>query len=302
VPTREVRDSADLCVKDVFAQALPTIKEIDNMTKFRGRPGLGLILGLVLAFTAQTSHAGLLEIDLTVNGVAIAPLTATGPFDISGDPTGNTFSANILALNSLVAGFNLKFSGLAANSNNSGNLSNAYLIQSATASLIDPNGPAVTFTAMAFQTDFQLPVGANGQMTSSSSGTFTNAPPGNSQSFQSYFDPTNNPLGNILPPAIPSGSLTFLAPGIPSPQGGFLPASFGADAPSTPLGTVVAPYSIVNVATVTITGTGIDQYTGSTYIYATVIPEPASVVMVMSALPIAFGLLRRYRRNVKSFA
>jgi len=264
------------------------------MTKFSGYHRLGLALGLILALSAQTASAGTLEVDLTV-GAQFIPILDDGPLDTNTvDP--NTITVNTQALNALlVAGShgNLTFSSLGVNSNNPGAPTGATLIQDGTALV---SAGTVTFSLVAFQTDFFIPSGNNGTMQSSASTTFTKTSTGDNTMFTSYFSGDNS---GTVATGLASPTLAFLAPNTNTNM------SYSDDAPVTPLGTISGPYGIVNQFTVTLSGStskvGKDQFTGSTVINATpVVPEPASVVMMMSAFPIAFGLVRRYRRRVKT--
>lgn len=263
------------------------------MTKFCGYHRLGLALSLMLALSAQTASAGTLEVDLTVGSTVIQILKG-GIYDTADPLDLNTITVNTNQLNAdlLAAGHgNLTFTSLGVNTNNPGDPTGATLIQDGTALV---TSGTVSFTLVAFQTDFFIPSG-DGIMASSAGGTFTKTSTGDGTSFTSYFSGDNS---GTVATGIPSPTLAFAAPNTN------LNSSYSADAPNTPLGTIAGPYGIVNQFSVTLSGSaskvGKDQFTGSTVILATAVPEPASVVTMMSAFPIAFGLVRRYRRRVKT--
>lgn len=266
------------------------------MKKFSRRHGLGLALGLVLALAAQTSYAGSVTIDLTVsNGVDTSNFVITlgSGFDAPGTDA-NNLSADLGIVNSLLAANNLgnvHFTSLGASSNNPGDSISAFIAQNGQVNL-DPGSGSVTITAVAFQTDFTLPMGTVGLLQNSSSSTFSNTAAGNSQTFQSFFDASNTgALGT------PSPTLSFNYGNLANKT-----LSQSDTSPLTNVGPITNPYAIVDQLTLTLTAApgqrATVSYGGSSII--TAIPEPASAVMMISALPIAFGLLRRYRRGVKT--
>jgi hypothetical protein len=260
------------------------------MTKICRFHRLGLALGLMFALSAQTASAGTLEIDLTV-GATVINILKGGIYDVADPLDLNTITVNTNQLNAdlLAAGHgNLTFTDLGVNSNNPGDPTGATLIQTGTALV---SSGTVTFSLVAFQTDYFIPSGSNATMESSAGGTFTKTSTGNQTLFTSYFSGDNS---GTVATGTPSPTLSFLAPNTNGNAG------YGDTAAITPLGSIAGPYGVVNQINVTLTGStgkvGKDQFTGSTVIFATAIPEPASAVMMMSAFPIAFGLIRRYRR------
>lgn len=264
------------------------------MTKLNGRIRLALALSVALFASAKSANAGLLQMNLTVGGSTFV-ISEDGPFDIATEP--NTITVNTSALNTALAaaGFgNLSFSGLEATSNNPGDAVSATVGISGNAQV---SSGTVDFSIVTFQTDFVLPVGPAGLLDNSSSVTFSNVGSGSANTFQSYFDPTNTgaPISGSM---IASPVLTFVAPG------GVGQNSQSGNSPLTGLGTISAPFALVNQLNVTLSGTanqvGEDRFTAGTTV--TAIPEPASVVMMMSALPIAFGLVRSFRRGTKTIA
>lgn len=267
------------------------------MKKFSRRHGFGLALGLVLALVAQTSYAGSVTIDLTVsNGSDTSNFVITlgSGFDAPGSDANNLF-ADLGVVNSLLAANNLgnvHFTSLGASSNNPGDSVSAFIAQNGQVNL-DPGSGSVTITAVAYQTDFTAPTGAEGKLQNSSSSTFANTAAGDSQTFQSFFDQTNTgALGT------PSPTLSFNYGNLANST-----LSQSDTSPITNVGPITSPYAIVSQLTLTLTAEPGQRATvsyGGSSIITAAIPEPASAVMMVSALPIAFGLLRRYRRVVKS--
>jgi hypothetical protein len=264
------------------------------MTERKSIYRLGLALSFVFALTAQTSRAGSVEVDLTVTqgaNTATFQIFAGSGIDAPGS-TPNNLSADVTIINSVLATFGLgdvTFSSLGANSNNPGTF--LALINQNALFTVAANSAPVTVSAISFQTDFLSPTGGTGSLQSSSSGTFSNSTPTSVQSFQSWFDQTN--LGAMT---TPSAVLNF---GYNSPAN----LSQSGTAPVTLVSNVVSPYALVNEINLTVgTATSLTgvSYGGTTILTVTAIPEPSSVLMTMSALPIAFVFVRRFRRGVKS--
>lgn len=275
------------------------------MMKPFGRLGLSLALGLALALSAQTAKAGNLQIDLNIAGFAGGTISifAGSGFETpnsnpADDPT--LLSVNTSALNDYLKLFgltNVTFNSLSASSNNPGAADQAFITQNGNVTLTAGSG-SVSFSVLAYNTGFTAPTGNAGVLNSSSSATFTNVgtSSGDSATFQSWYNPNND--DSTAAPSVPSPSLAFLASSQTKN-----PFSFSGDAAPTNVGLVTSPYSLLNQSDVTITAAAGKPaptiiFGGSTVL--TVIPEPASVVMTMSALPIVFSLIRRYRRGAKT--
>jgi len=261
-----------------------------------------LALGVLIALATSTARAGLLEIDLTLQGGAVIPIVKGGPLDTANpaDPDAITVNTNLLNLAIAAAGApQLTFSALGASSNNPGVSTGANLTQTGTATLSQGSGP-YTFTVDAFQSDFNTPVG-NGSLQSSASHTFTNTAAGDTQTFQSWFDQTNTNAKTTPSPLIAFVSPSLNGSGPPNTDSG------GTTAALTPLGAINANYSLVNETVVTITASPgatsspIDQFQGSTVVTATAVPEPTSFVAMFTALPLIV-FWRRHRRRLRSMA
>jgi len=205
--------------KVLSAQALLTHKETDNMMKFRGRPGLGLALGLVLALAAQTSNAGSLQIDLTITGLPTISIFAGSGFEVPNinpalDET--VLTVDTAVLNDFLAlnGFaNITFSSYGASSNIPGAATSSFVTQNGTVNLAAGSG-AVTFTSLAYGTGFLIPPtpAGNGTLHSSSQVGLTNTAVGDGLTFQSWYNPNND--DSTLPPSVPSPSLAFVSPNL----------------------------------------------------------------------------------------
>jgi hypothetical protein len=243
---------------------------------------MGVACGLgMLALTAIEARAGSLEMLVTETGGPTIPITDNGALDT--DPTVGVINVNTTLLNlSLV---NYQFTAMGSNSNSPGSSVNGFLSQSATAQLLI--GGTGSVTVLASDVDYSLPTGLTRTMNSSASNTFTNATAGNTDAFRSWFN----------------GSNTLAAKETPSPLLNLVssaanPNSQGANAADTPV-SLTNPYGLTNEKVITLTGGSVgglaqDQYTGSTTVRASVIPEPASMALLLTALPVTlFGAMRR---------
>jgi len=227
------------------------------------------------------ARAGSLELVVTETGSPAIPILDNGVLDT--DLTVGVINVNTTLLNlSLV---NYQFVGLGSNSNSPGTEANGFLSQSGTAQLL--TGGTGSITVLASDIDFSHPSVAPGSMQSSASNTFTNATAGNTDTFGSWFN----------------GSNTLAAKETPSPIVNLVstatnPNSGSGDAAPTPVALNI-PYGLTNEKVVTLTGgapgaLAQDQYTGSTTITGSIIPEPSSMALMLAALPVwIFGVMRR---------
>lgn len=269
------------------------------MTKRSGYYRLGLTLSFLFALTAQTSQAAsIFQIELIVAGGPDIVFDQSNPFNTSLDA--NTISIDKDALNNLLSSAflitNLKFTNnLTATINSPGDPSGATLTQTDTAQV---TSGTVSFSLIATGNDFIVPSGA-AVLENSLGGTFTKTSTGNSSAMTSYFDQLN---GANLPGSIVTPIQAYLAPNTNGPS------AYGNPIPTSVTNFSASPfYALTSRIDVTLSGStgpngkvGVNQFVGSTTLSASAVPEPASVVMTLSALPIAFGLIRRYRRGVKT--
>jgi len=266
------------------------------MTTLSRRNQLGLALSFILALTAQSASAGPIRIDLVINGGPTISITKGSLLDSSDPFNDDIITANTALLNPIIAGTGLQFSILGGASNNPGD-TQARLDQAASAFLLSSFG-TVSFTTTIVQNDFSSPVG-NGVLQSTLATQFANTPTSSSQALTSYFDQSNSNTGAT---GTPSGPIGFSSPNLTVPPNNLF--SDGVTAPNVPLGSISALYALSNSMDVTLSsggsGTPTTGYRGSTIVTAAAVPEPSSVVMVMSVLPLAFGLLRRSRKHAGS--
>ncbi|ODU01599.1 MAG: hypothetical protein ABS79_01410 [Planctomycetes bacterium SCN 63-9] len=239
---------------------------------------LALIAGLTFA-SASSASAGTLQIDLDI-GIDTFSILDNGSFDT--DLTPNVIVVDVSQFNGFIAGFgytDLTFKSLSANSNNPGANSGASIKINSDA--VAALNAAVQFTLTTFQTGFIIPTGI-GNLASSAGGSWTQTDTNDSATFQSAFQ---NTLFTTKPTSV-------------SPDTGGFTASYNSSSPLLPLGIVTAPFSLWNQTTITISSTADleaeNQFTGTTVLRAVAIPEPSSVIMMLSAVP-AVMALRRFR-------
>jgi hypothetical protein len=239
----------------------------------------------VLALTAAEARATSLTLTVTESsgGATVSILDNTA---LDSNPTVGVIDVLTSGLNPLLS--NYLFTALGATSNAPGNSTQAMLAQDGTARLIAGVGTG-SISITASDVDYNLPSGPGGFLRSSASDTYTNAPTGDSHAFTSWFNPSNA----LNARDVPSPTVTLLAVDPPYPN------SHSGDATPTPV-TLTTPYGLTSTAVLTLTGgtPGLPaqiQYTGSTTISA--IPEPASLALMLTAVPVTlFGALRRPRR------
>jgi len=242
------------------------------------------LIGLVcLCLAASDVRAGTLIINIT-DGTTSYDIFDQIPPDVNFNL--NQIEADPTTL--LFADFNIV--GLTASSNNPGanNPEGATLSLGGHVQRITGGGPA-TLTITAYQTDYTLPSGPIATLISGTSSTFSNVPGGSTQTFQSWYNPTS--------PATPPAPFGIPAPLIVLPIAGT--NGLGGN---TSLGGLPgsSSFSLTNQIVLTLGGaTGTTRpdvvFGGTTQVLA--IPEPSSVILLGTFLPIGVVLLRRFRRN-----
>jgi len=246
-------------------------------------PLMGLVCALgLIGLTVSEARAASLTITVTESsGGGTETIADNSALDTN--PAVGIINVNTDLLNGSLN--NYTFAALGATSNAPGTALQANLTQ--TGQVLFRSGAAGSVTVLVSDIDYNLPTGLPGTLNSSASNTYTNAPNGNSQAFTSWFNPSNTLNGQETA----SPTVTLLAASPPNPN------SHSGDAGPTSLGTLGSPYGLTNSSTFTLTGGTSSvpsqvQFTGSTTV--TAIPEPASLALMLSAVPVTlFGALRR---------
>lgn len=253
----------------------------------RKRLLMGVACGLgMLALASGQVRAGTLEI-VIAEGATSFDILDNGPLDV------NTATNAITALTPALIFPDFKVVGLNASTNNPGadNPTGATLTLSAEIQRTTA-GAAASISITVTDEDYTLPAGSK-LLSSTASGSFTNVPKGDSQTFTSWFNPSNTALAKDPPP---SGPLTFLSTGtnINSSQG---------TTPFIPVG-AAGTYGLTNETVLTMSGapTGVTPditLTGSTQVLG--VPEPASIAIMLPALPVVImGWLRHRKARATS--
>lgn len=274
---------------------------------------LSALAGLAAFAAAPSASRADIFLDIVVNGTSITgQFSPGGAFDgpgtgLSDDGSQFTFDVDVSAINAALTGLGLpvRFNSLSAVSNYptpAGSSAMAFLTVTGNVSYTSDMGSA-TVEIFASANDYLFPPDLfGGTLGSTASATFTAASlvPLNSDTFQSYYDPTNTVYTGPPPPpgsAIASPSIV-------------LATTTGNDSKSdtaapTGVGVLQYPYSLSNVTTLVVgPGTNIGGgrvtaaqigFSGSTTITG-VIPEPGSMVLLGLGLP-AVALARAWRRR-----
>jgi hypothetical protein len=241
----------------------------------------------LLAAHATNARAGSLELLVTESGGPTIPILDGSVFDLS-PPGDGVITVDTSLLNLLLVNF--KFSDLSALSNSLMGGTTASLSQTGTAQLLF-GAPASTITVTATDVDYSAPSGVVATLKNSTSNTFTHTDSGNTQTFQSWYNPSN-----FLGATDVASSLLKLT------STGTAPNSHGLDSPST-LSPSKVPFGLTDTAIISLSGgtsTALskDQFTGSTTLTASSIPEPASVALMMIGLPLTvMGVVYRRRTS-----
>jgi len=262
-------------------------KELHSMKKLRGLM-LSLGLAALLALSARDAQAGNLTLTVQV-GVA-------GP-SISFDFNNNLFAQappsssqdNVAAIISAVNGF-LNGAGSMYNIASTlggsstplpGDPSGTNVNLTGDVTIANPGGDATLFIS-AMQTGFTTPSGP-GILTSASSGVWTVAPVGQTVTAMGTLD--------HLPASVTS---LYTNTGVANPQSyGNVPLGDSTPATGVPTYGLTASILIVSPANAT---TGTTSFSNSVIFHA--VPEPASLVMMVTGMPlplVVMGLLRRRR-------
>jgi hypothetical protein len=256
------------------------------MTRLRARP-LGLALAALIGLWVGEVRAATISITIETNGFTI---------DVTGNPlyvisnTGNSLVLDNDALNSdLVAlyGSAYQFANLGASSNFPGSANPTGGTLSQSAILFIPGGAsgATGDISITVSLDgYTAPTGPSPTLQDFSGAGFTNTTAGDDQVSHSDF----NSASLVTP------DTTFTSTG-PALNGGSLLTS------ATGGGVVGPTYSLLNTVTINLTASSSAQVQDSYFVNTqlTAVPEPTSIVVMMTSMPlplIVLGMLRRRRR------
>jgi len=239
---------------------------------------MGVACGLAMvALASSQARAGTLEILISEGGTTYDILDQS--------PLDNNPAVNAIQqiAGSLVFP-DYTINALTAVTNNPGTNSSIGAFLTVTGDVTrSTSGGAPALTILVTDTDYTLPTGPK-TMGSSASGTFTNVPLSDTQTFQSWFNPNNTPFAKQTGSAL----LTLMS------TDPVVPNSHGADAPVIPVGTA-SLYGLTNQTVITLSALGAEVgFSGSTKILA--IPEPTSLAIMLPALPVVIMGWLRHRK------
>ena len=246
------------------------------MKKHRG-VFLALGLAALLCLSGREANAGNLTIMVSWTGGSFS-FDWTNPV-AAGDPNNGPSFLNLTdtaSLNSDIAASGYGFSGLTASSNNPGDPTGSILRLTGVAYLNGSVTPPSALTVEAFQSDFTSPSGS-GTLTSQASANFKESNAGSMQGSSGSLDST---IVNVLP--------NFTAPG------GFDTHTMAAN--GNPSGYTLDSQVVITLVGPSGSGGASDQFTNNVSFAA--VPEPASIVMMLTGMPlplVVMGLLRRRR-------
>jgi hypothetical protein len=244
-----------------------------------------VVLGLAsLVLAADDSRAGTLIINIT-DGVTSYDIFDQLPPDVN--PGLNHIQADTSGL--IFPNFNIV--GLNASSNNPGDNDPFGAVLTIQAHIQRTTGGLPAFLSITtYQTDFSLPSGSKLKMISTTSSSYSNIPTGSVGVFGSWYNPSS--------PAVPPPPF-----GTPAPTISKTASGTGSGSQTTMLSGLPgsSDFSLTNQLTVVVggaIGTTLPDFTieGQTQILTAPIPEPASVILLGTAAPIALVLLSRLRR------
>jgi len=171
--------------------------------------------------------------------------------------------------------------------------------------ILPGNTDSYTVTITASYSGYGLPTGRAAMLSQSESGTYTYTGGGNTQLFQSYYDPTNT-LNTVTPwtPGLQTISIPSTGPAAQSGNAN------NPNSITVPNGIYTTPYALTETITLNITGNTTTSGQNAAVVFGgqatiSVVPEPSSLVMMLTGMPlplVVLGMLRsRLRSRAKRF-
>jgi hypothetical protein len=262
-------------------------KELDSMMKHRGL-FLGLGLAALLGLSAREVSAAPMSLTVELNGTSI--------YSVGGSNTAVT--ANVGNLNTLLNGTGYSFSSLSGSSNYPGDTNptvGGYVSNSGNLTFA-PGGTGGTLTIIVNETGFQEPASGAGEvLVGAATANYSGAAAGSASPLTPTYQQFMGTFVDAVPSTVNTPTITQVANGTASDD--------HSGSASAPLPLYVTPYSLTNTTTINLTSaapgnsSSNDVFTGKTSV-VTMVPEPASLVMMVTGMPlplVVMGLLRRRR-------
>jgi hypothetical protein len=278
------------------------------MRRFLGHLIWGVSLGVLLATAgAGEAMAGpSYQIDITIVDTTT---NTTNPTSVilwtSPNNTANPSNPNLIVVSAAfsTASTGVSLTGLQASTTTTATSTSLNL--QGTATLVGTTSDNYTVTVTAFNNGYTTPAANTlGVLSQSESGTYTFTTGGNSQTqsqtFISWYNSANPSTPTLSGPT--PGLQTI---GIPTASSSTLSGSQNVPG-STTFSPYITPYALTSTLTLHITGTGnannsIVGFQGSATLMA--VPEPASLVMMLTGMPVplmVLGVLRRRKAQRKT--
>jgi hypothetical protein len=259
----------------------------------RHRTGF-LALAALVGLSASSARAEQISMTITLGNGAVFNVDAVATIDPSGqgytvDAAGLTVINAFLAANGSEYQFGngiTSTTALGGSSNFPGDLSQANLVVTGEIHSVGtgfgplPNILTITET----ENDFTAPTGTSGRLTSSSSGNFTNQPAGAGHTASSDFNLLNTPMYTVLSTgtSVNSGVTTG-------------PVSLNV-APVPTLFTLSNSITF-DLAPGSLTNNVVDSFGVTAVLMASSVPEPASLVMLLTGMPVPLVIVTWLRRR-----
>jgi hypothetical protein len=265
------------------------------MNKHRASCFAGTLIAAMGLMTSE-ARAGALTVVLDWPGHTLTIVGGGGFATLTPTPSGESLAFLTGPLNTFLAanGSALQFSaGSGASDNQPVATTVASLTSNGTLSVNQASAGSTTMTIDVFKTDWNTPSGSTGMLVNAGSATFGLTAAGDTTTFNSWYNINNAANGKILG----AGLQTFTSTGpIPNSPIGVPPINTSAG-----ISPFVTPFSLTNETIVTLTKTGLNgengQYQDQTSVTAATVPEPASLVIMLTSLPLVVLGAAKYRRR-----
>jgi hypothetical protein len=249
-----------------------------------GHCRLGLGLGLLLTLMTGTPRAEVITMMITDSSGSI-------PVDIFATPAATTYNVDafgLLAINSVLAsqGSEYQLFSLGGSSNYPGNPTQGNLVLTGEVHSVVGGGTDSFLQITESESGFTSPSGFSGTLLSASTGDFTNQAAGGGHTAASLFNTSSTPTYSVLSSGlivVPEGNMDYAV-----------------------ISPVSVPYSLTNVVTFDLSPAGLNDVIDAFSVTGTlsangIVPEPASIVLLLTGVPLGIlGVMRRRRRVLRA--
>jgi hypothetical protein len=248
-------------------------KELQSMKKHRGL-FLGLGLSALLALAAGPAKAETLTISVIYGGAT---------YSFAGGSNSITVPNGVI--NGDLAGSGYTFSGLGGSSNFPGSNTSVGATITDSGTLTQSGGTGGPITVILAESGFTMPTGTGAAVTAAPVATFSGTTAGDTQTDVATY----------------TGTTTVSTPMTTLTSNGTTSDSHSTSA-SAPIPSYVTPFTLMLTETFSLTqrsaSSAMDSLGSTASVTATIVPEPASLIMMVTGMPlplVVMGLLRRRR-------